>query len=281
MITRADAHMHLFEGGFQGGSFASRPGVRLDETACYASLAREFQVESALVIGYEAQPWCAGNNEFIARLAARQSWIHPLAFVSNGQISEERLQTLRAKGFIGISLYITDEESLAGLERIPAGVWKLLESWGWLVSVNSRPPRWKIWSSLLKDHPNLRLLVSHLGLPPQVRHAPGRAEAGAAMSGITDLAGFPFVHVKLSGFYALSDPGFAYPHRAAWPYVESLLATFGSLRLLWASDFSPCLDSVTFPQTIGVIDEMDFLTDEDRALIGGANCLRLIQGIKS
>ena len=280
MSPLVDAHMHVFEGGFQDGSFSSRPGVRLDEAACYTSLAREFRVESALVIGYEAAPWCAGNNAFIAGLSASHPWMNPLAFIADGVVSQESLGEMRNQGFKGISLYITGEESRRGLERIADAVWSLLESWGWLVSVNSRTPYWEAWPSILEKNPELRLLVSHLGLPPQVKHPPGRAEADAAVSAITDLARFPQVHVKLSGLYALSDPGFAYPHRAAWPYIERQLEAFGSRRILWASDFSPCLDWVTFPQTFGVLDEIDFLSQEDRRLIGGGNCLRLLRDIK-
>lgn len=31
MTRRADARIHLFSGCYQGGSFASRPGVSMDE----------------------------------------------------------------------------------------------------------------------------------------------------------------------------------------------------------------------------------------------------------
>lgn len=64
------------------------------------------------------------------------------------------------------------------------------------------------------------------------------------------------MHVKLSGYYALTDPGYDYPHDAAWPYTEVLADSFGTRRLLWASDFSPCLDSVTFAQAFGLFVAM-------------------------
>ncbi len=44
--VRADAHIHLFEGGYQG-SFTARPGVRLAEAALYDSLARDHGVGAA------------------------------------------------------------------------------------------------------------------------------------------------------------------------------------------------------------------------------------------
>ena len=90
------------------------------------------------------------------------------------------------------------------------------------------------------------------------------------------LAGFPGVCVKLSGFYALTVPGYDYPHRNAWPYVVALLESFGVQRLLWGSDFSPSLELVSFPQTLGLLAQMTFLTDKDRGQIEGTNLLRIL-----
>jgi hypothetical protein len=101
MTTRADAHIHLFAGGYRGGSFASTPGVSIDEARCYDSLAREHDVAAA--------------------------------------------------------------------------------------------------------------------------SPPSREQAGNAMRQVTDLAMYPGVRVKLSGFYALTLPGHDFPHQAAWPYVEQLV----------------------------------------------------------
>ena len=40
-FLKADAHIHLFEGGYQGGSLTSRPGVEVDELLCYQSLMKD------------------------------------------------------------------------------------------------------------------------------------------------------------------------------------------------------------------------------------------------
>ena len=44
MARSADAHTHLFSGGYRG-SFAGRPGAVVDETSCYASLMADHQVQ--------------------------------------------------------------------------------------------------------------------------------------------------------------------------------------------------------------------------------------------
>ena len=86
------------------------------------------------------------------------------------------------------------------------------------------------------------------------------------------------MRVKLSGFYALTEPWYDYPHELAWPYVEVLIEAFGVERLLWASDFSPHLNYQTFPQTLGLLWKMPFLGDGDRDRIAGENLLELLEG---
>ena len=80
MPDRADAHIHFFEGGIQG-SFAGRPGVQIDEAACYGSLAQDHGVKAALIVGYAGADWCAQNNAFLARITPDLDWARPTAYV--------------------------------------------------------------------------------------------------------------------------------------------------------------------------------------------------------
>ena len=99
------------------------------------------------------------------------------------------------------------------------------------------------------------------------------------LNSVMELARFGGVCVKLSGFYALTVPGYDYPHRNCWPYVAALVESYGVDRLLWGSDFSPSLEHVSFPQTIGLLGQMPFLTDKDRVQIEGKNLLRLLAAV--
>ena len=99
------------------------------------------------------------------------------------------------------------------------------------------------------------------------------------MASVLGLAHFDNTYVKLSGFYAVTDPGHDYPHESAWPYVKTLLNEFGSSRLLWASDFSPHLDWLSFPQTFALFEQMPFLTDNDRHRIEGKNLANLLEQV--
>ena len=279
-FARADAHVHLFEGSYQGNSFTRRPGVLIDEVLCYQSLMQEHQIQAALVIGFAGESWCAENNGFLAELIPRCSWMQALAYwdLNSDRDPLEQLEEWRGQGFIGISLYVFEKLEIQGLAGIKDEVWNWLECNGWLISVNSSGGRWSLWKPILEKHPRLRLAASHLGLPSKFSRTPSRDEAFKMMSPLNELYEFPEVHVKLSGYYALTDPAHDFPHEAAWPVTEVILKHFGSERLLWGSDFSPCLDFLSFPQTYGLFSKMPFFNEEDRKKILGGNLLRLIGG---
>ena len=279
MSERADAHIHLFEGGYQD-SFVKRLGRPIDEAVCYASLAEDHGVKAALVVAYADVPWAAENNRYLARMVAQYDWVRPVAYYDPGEPpTTDDLERLKSEGFVGLSFYVFGQERVDALLSISDEVWSWLTSRQWLVSVNSKGGDWTAWQTILQQHGELRLVVSHLGLPPKVSEPPTEAGAREAMASVLALAGFPQSRVKLSGFYAMTDPGHDYPHRAAWPYVEALMEAFGVERLLWASDFSPCLDWLTFPQTFGLFSRMPFLSEADRERIEGSNLLALLDEV--
>ena len=70
-FLKADAHIHLFEGGYQGGSLTSRPGVEVDELLCYQSLMKDHHIEAALVVGFEGDAFCRQNNDSLPSLDIR------------------------------------------------------------------------------------------------------------------------------------------------------------------------------------------------------------------
>ena len=97
------------------------------------------------------------------------------------------------------------------------------------------------------------------------------------MKPISELAEFSNVHVKLSGYYALTSPAHDFPHFSAWPLTEELFDHFGPDRLLWGSDFSPSLDFLSFPQTFELFNKMPFFCQENIKAIMGENLLRLLR----
>ena len=282
MVDRADSHIHLFEGGYRE-SFTKRSGVQIDEVACYQSLADSHNIRKVLVVTYAAHPWCANNNEFVARAAQSNPLFQPLVYVEPTEsLTVETLEMFKARGFVGLSFYIKPKisQSIEMVPRIPDEVWSWLVQHRWLVSANSRKPELAVWPPVLERHADLRVVVCHLGLPAKVRRRPNDAEVRDALANVLALARFPATRVKVSGFYTMTDPGYNYPHRATWPYLEAVLDAFGIDRMLWGSDFPPCLDSVSFPQTFNLFQLMPFFTDADRKQLEGGNLLNLLDAVK-
>ena len=278
MSEKLDAHIHLFEKGF-GGSFTSRPGVEISEPECFESLMADYGVAGALVVGYAGDPWCAANNHFLRNVVRERPWVHPVAYHDPAApLSPGELDAFRDDGFVGLSLYIFESGDVEGLRAIPDECWRWLVDHRALISVNSKGETWQEWRPILDRNPELHVLLSHLGLPAQVAAPP--ADAAEKMNDVLDLAAYPGPRVKLSGFYAISEPGHDYPHAAAWPYVEALNEAYGTGRLLWASDFAPCLDSITYPQTMDLFAKMPFFNDEDRERILGRNLGELLAHCK-
>ena len=123
--------------------------------------------------------------------------------------------------------------------------------------------------------PGCRLIASHMGLPGTHKDTPTLDAARAELAPLLALAPHPNVFVKLSGFYAVSDPPHVWPHAAAAPFVKVLVDGFGADRCLWASDFSPALDHVSFIQTI-TVPGLDAYDEATRAAVMGGNLLRIL-----
>jgi L-fuconolactonase len=88
-------------------------------------------------------------------------------------------------------------------------------------------------------HPDLRIVVDHLGKPP-VRE--GRTEAGGIAPWRRDLAALarlPNLWAKLSGLATEAAPDWGIADLA--PYGAAALALFGPRRLVWGSDW-PVVD---------------------------------------
>ncbi len=278
MPDRADAHIHLFETSFKLGSFTARPGVDIDEVALYQSLMKDHGVKAALVVGWADAPWAAGNNAFLARVIGQHKWVYPTAYVEpTDKLTVAGLEERRRQGFVGLSFYIFGEAKVAAVGKIADEIWAWLSEHRWLISVNSRGKDWGCWPGVLRRHPELRVVMSHLGLPGAVKQPLTADNARRKLAHVVKLAEFPGPRVKLSGFYAATEPRWDYPHEKAWRYVQVLMEAFGVERLVWGSDFSPSLDHLTFPQTYGLFEKMPFLDQGPRERIEGKNLLALLK----
>jgi L-fuconolactonase len=88
---------------------------------------------------------------------------------------------------------------------------------------------------IARDHPDLRIIVDHLGMPAP----PTLPLSEALLDTLPDLlalARFANVAVKFTGVPALSTE--AYPFAGLWPRLHRVVEAFGPDRLMWGSDYT-------------------------------------------
>ena len=272
----ADAHLHLFTNGFRGrgGSSPAGPGREVD---AYEVLARRHGIVAGLVIGYEGEGIDPDNNSYIRSLAATHPWMSTVADVSADAAPDPiRLDRLLSLGHRGIALYVADAESAAAVSSWPTENWRVLEARNAIVSVNAGPGGIRGLVNVVERASGCTFLFSHLGDPGRFAQPPSADDAAHRIGALLRLARNDNVYVKVSGLYAISDPANAYPHEAAWPFIDVVLQKFGPDHCLWGSDFSPCLDDVSFEQVIRnpVLEGLP-AADYDRVM--GGNLISLLR----
>lgn len=120
------------------------------------------------------------------------------------------------------------------------------------------------------EHPNLRLIVDHLGIDASVRDVPLRP----LIAPLLNLARFPNVAVKASALPCLvSEP---YPFPSLQDPVRQVLGAFGRERVFWGTDLSrlPC----AYSEAVRLFaDEMAFLSAEDKRWVMGVGLMRWLE----
>lgn len=144
-----------------------------------------------------------------------------------------------------------------------------------MVSLNVASQAIPVVSSLAGRYSGCSFAISHLGDPGSFREAPTVADAEQQIRHLLSLSARDNTYVKISGLYAVSDPPHGYPHPQATPFVRLLLDAFGPDRSMWGSDFSPCLDFVSFEQVMNPV-QLTGLSEHDYARVMGGNLMDLL-----
>lgn len=121
-------------------------------------------------------------------------------------------------------------------------------------------------------HPELQLVIDHLGLP----QPPTVARDGDPWQRLPDLlalARYPNVAVKVSAAPALSREGF--PYRDLWPHLHRIVTAFGAERLLWGTDWQRLRGLVTYEQGIRYLTETNELSPSDKEQLCGMTLRRV------
>jgi len=238
--------------------------VGLKKYATVEQLLRQMEksgVDKAVLVQYRAGLEPIGNtdNAYISQCIKR----YPEKFAAVGIVdwtkenSLERLEYwVKEHGIQGIRL--------DGMAESPGknkyAIWEKAAELGINISVYGKLDR---IGEIASEYPNLSLHIEHNGLPK----INGKL--------ILSLAKHRNVLVKftVSGLREISKQ--SYPYKDVCPFFEAIYRKFGSKRIMWGSDYPPCLKYEGYDNTLNFIKkEVPYLTDEDKRWILGETALK-------
>jgi predicted TIM-barrel fold metal-dependent hydrolase len=141
---------------------------------------------------------------------------------------------------------------------------------GWAFDICVLARQLPIALDLAKACPDQPLVLDHCGVPDI---------AGGGFSdwanGIDAIAALPHVHVKLSGISAYCAPGTA-TLATLQPWVDHVLAAFGTDRVLWGGDWPVVNLGIGLPDWIALTrDLLGGLSTAEQGQIGQGNARRV------
>jgi predicted TIM-barrel fold metal-dependent hydrolase len=139
-------------------------------------------------------------------------------------------------------------------------------------------------STIAERHPNLTLIVDHIGVA-QHPVSPPETMSWGPFEDLLGLAKYKNIYVKLCGAPLLSEQ--TYPYADVWPNLHRMFKTFGHERIMWGSDYTrlrsanlpkgdrPRRRGITYSENLNYILHSDELTYDQKALVLGGNARRL------
>ena len=119
-----------------------------------------------------------------------------------------------------------------------------------------------------RRHPDLDIVIDHLGKPPIGGSAENRAEWRRLLA---EAARNPRTHAKLSGLYSATGDLAAWTVEQVRPFVEDALELFGPNRLMYGGDWPVCVLAGGYDRTWAAMTELlaPLTTTERDAILGG------------
>jgi predicted TIM-barrel fold metal-dependent hydrolase len=124
------------------------------------------------------------------------------------------------------------------------------------------------FAGIAERHPQLTLIVDHMGLHSSSRGNRVTESPAAAVDQALALARYPNVSVKLSG--AVGNSLEPYPFRDMTVYLQRLFDAYGPERCHWGTDLTNSLDKASYRQRVThFTEELRFLSESDRDRVMG------------
>ena len=121
------------------------------------------------------------------------------------------------------------------------------------------------FARIAERHPQLQLIIDHMGLSIAIAQANKREEA---IDASVALAKYPNVSIKLSSSTAYSAE--AYPYRDMLPHIKRCFDSFGPRRCFWGTDITNSFPKASYRQRVThFTEELPFLTEGDKDWVMG------------
>jgi predicted TIM-barrel fold metal-dependent hydrolase len=210
--------------------------------------------------------WEGERNDYALEAAGK----YPDRFAVMGRILLTSLQApallprwREQKGMLGIRMTFNGDEAAWLTDGTADWFWPAAEQAG--IPVMFFGGKMADFARIAERHPQLPLIIDHMGLSLDIAKAGKRDEA---IDQTVALARFANVSVKLSSAPAYSfEP---YPYRDMAPFIRRCFDAFGPRRSFWGTDMTNSFGKATYRQRVTHFTEtLDFLSEDDKDWIMG------------
>lgn len=205
----------------------------------------------------------ADENEFIKAVVG---WVDLRAENIRDQLKTFSSHT-KLKGFRHIVQSEPDERFLLR-DDFSHGI-SLLKEFGYTYDLLVYPHQLETVIAFIEKFPDQPFVLDHMG-KPEIRNK----KSWDWENHIEEIARHPNVYCKISGLVTEADP-------KEWkmgdfvPYIDFVLQTFGTDRVMFGSDWPVCLLGASYTEACDIVEgNTTHLTEEEKAKLWGENAMK-------
>ncbi len=223
-----------------------------------------FQIDHCVLVQSSAYGW--DNTYMVECLERYPGRFRAIGLVDPlGERNAEDLRHWMSRGLSGFRLhplYYPDQPVWIDSPAHDA-LWEAAAATGAILQFHMRPEHAPPLDRMVSRHPDVRVIVDHLG-KPDVTEAPPYP----SFQPVLDLARHPSVWMKIGDYQIASKQ--AFPWRDTFAFVAKLREAFGPGRMIWGTGYPNGARIVPLEQALRYVrEEIPALTHDDLDLILG------------
>lgn len=216
------------------------------------------------------------SNAFLLKLAAENAFIKGIVGWTDltGKNVKERLASYQEytvlKGFRHIlqgekdRAYLLRDDFLTGIDA--------LKEFNFTYDILIFPDQLSYTEEFVQQFPEQKFIIDHLS-KPYIK----KGEIAEWKAYMVKIAAFPNVYCKLSGMVTEGEWK-GWKKDDFTPYLDVVVESFGTQRLVYGSDWPVCLVAASYEQQLHLIgDYFSSFTASERAAIFGGNAVQFYQ----